>query len=352
MPAIAVHTLDSAVIRVARVLCIFFMMSVHIFPGPSNASFVTHGEGAFIGFVWLTFLGRASVTTLSLVSGYLLVSALQKYRLEQIARDRARVLLMPMAFWNMITLIAMLISTAMGISLSGRILPVTLFEIINSITGLFGPSINLSLFFLRDLFVSSMLLALLWRYIQDHLEVTLVAVVVVTVFDLTAPVVFRPTILLFMMAGCALRVKRIHISSLAVPQTLVYGLLISGAVYLVCTFIALDTQPIVEVKNIAKRTMLLFVIIALAVAIGRSKHLQSLFDRLEPVTFLAYLSHTLLAKLIWIAMSAAGINLMERSYLIYFFTAPIIVFFIALPMQRLILTLPALPQILLRGKSA
>jgi predicted neutral ceramidase superfamily lipid hydrolase len=128
-------------------------------------------------------------------------------------------------------------------------------------------------------------------------------------------------------------------------------LLISGAVYLICSFIALDTQPIVEVKNIAKRTILLFVIIALAVAIGHIKILQALFDRLEPVAFLAYLSHVLLAKLVWIAMSAAGINMMDRSYLIYFFTAPIIVYIIVLPMQSLILTLPALPQILLRGKS-
>ena len=82
----------SAAIRVLRVLCIFFMMSVHLVPGASGVSFVTGGAGRAIGEIWLGFLGRASVATLSLVSGFLLVSSFEKHGVLRIARDRGRVI--------------------------------------------------------------------------------------------------------------------------------------------------------------------------------------------------------------------------------------------------------------------
>ena len=70
-----VGTADSAAIRATRVICIFLMMSVHLVPGPSGVSFVTHGPGAPIGDVWLGYFGRASVATLSLVSGFLVAGS-------------------------------------------------------------------------------------------------------------------------------------------------------------------------------------------------------------------------------------------------------------------------------------
>ncbi|MEL7454414.1 MAG: acyltransferase [Pseudomonadota bacterium] len=347
-----VHTRDSNAIRIVRVLCIFFMTSVHLVPGPSNPSFISQGSGEIIGDIWLSFLGRASVATLSLISGFLLVGALEKYSVAHIIRDRARVLLIPAATWNLLMLVALLGFTTMGASVNRALPPLTPLGMTDAITGLFGPSINLSLFFLRDLFVSSALLVLLWRCIRSHLALALAAVFVLTVFELTAPIIFRPTILLFMLMGCALRAKRFPLSSFAVPKTVICGLLCSGAVWLGGSFIGVHDGPGAEILNIAKRTMLVFAMIAFSVALGRSKAVQAFFDRLEPVAYLAYLSHVMLSKLIWIAMSAAGLTLTEPSYLFYFFAAPVIIFAMALPLQRLINALPGCLPTLLKGKPA
>ena len=71
------------------------------------------------------------------------------------------------------------------------------------LTGLTGPTANLSLFFLRDLFVSSILVWLL-RPLLAALPLPVLGLLgVVTVFDLAAPLVFRPSILFFVAAGAA-----------------------------------------------------------------------------------------------------------------------------------------------------
>ena len=48
---------ESAQIRICRILCIFFMMSVHVYPGLSSPSVISTGDFAWIGSAW-GFLGR------------------------------------------------------------------------------------------------------------------------------------------------------------------------------------------------------------------------------------------------------------------------------------------------------
>jgi len=206
-----VSAVDSAAIRIVRVLCIFFMMSVHLVPGPSGLSFVTRGPGSPLGLIWLDFLGRASVATLSLVSGFLLASRFETRGARQIARDRGQAILVPMMAWNGIGLLAVLTATLAGIRLSEVSLAdlASPLGLLDGVTGLSGPTVNLSLFFLRDLFVASVLLALLWPVLRHRLGLALAVVLLLTVCKATAPVIFRPSILLFMLAGCALRARGI-----------------------------------------------------------------------------------------------------------------------------------------------
>ncbi|OSP53599.1 hypothetical protein BV911_17045 [Pseudoruegeria sp. SK021] len=258
-----------------------------------------------------------------------------------------------MVTWNLIMLIALLGAAAIGASFSRELPPLTPSALVNALTGLFGPSINLSLFFLRDLFVSTAIIVLTWRYIRDYLWVALGVVFVVTIFKLTDPIIFRPTILLFMLAGCTLRAQHIPLSSLAKPPVFFFGILGSGTVLLACHYL-LETHggPVSDIQNIARRGMLVFAVIAVAVLIGHSKRLQAFFDHLEPVAFLAYLSHALLAKLIWIAMAPLGLSLMGPSYLFYFFMAPMLMFALVFPLHALINALRMPLPIFLQGKSA
>ena len=209
------------------------MMSVHLVPGPSGVSFMTDGAGSLIGEIWLGFLGRASVATLSLISGFLLVSSFEEHSVLRIARDRGRVIVVPMMVWNLTGILAILLGSLAGINVAEIMVAELLspLALLNGITGLLGPTVNLSLFFLRDLFVSSLLLALLWPLLQRHLGLALVAVLVLSVFDATAPVIFRPSILLFMLAGCALRTGGLGLDALAAPRLAVPSALAALAVH-------------------------------------------------------------------------------------------------------------------------
>ena len=298
-------------------------------------------------------MGRASVATLSLISGFLLVSRFETDGVLRIARDRGRVIIVPMMVWNVIGILAILAGTLAGI----HVAEVTVAELLsplgllNGITGLFGPTVNLSLFFLRDLFVSSLLLALLWPLLQRHLGLALGAALVLAVCDATAPVVFRPSILLFMLAGCALRARGLGLDALAAPRLAVPGALAALAVFVLCMAFAEGRPVVAEIANIAKRALLVFGVVALAFAVGRHRGLQAFFDRFEPVAFLSYLGHALLAKVIWVAMAAAGVTLTGPSYLLYFAGAPVLVFLLALTALPVIDALPAPLPLLIKGKA-
>ncbi|MGJ8585065.1 MAG: acyltransferase family protein [Marinosulfonomonas sp.] len=344
-----IHARDSAAIRVTRVLCIFFMISVHI-PGAYGVSYVLQGDGAIFGDIWIRILGRASVAVLSLVSGFLLVGALEKCRPVQVLRDRFRVLIVPMIAWNLILLFLVFVATVANVQ-GGQALPAaTPLAVVNAVTGFFGASFNSPLSFLRDLFVSSILILVFWQLIREHLTLALGVVLVLAIFDFTAPIVFRSTILLFMLAGCSLRVNQIQLSALVRIKPLFLGVLCGSAVYLVSAHAGMDVGPIAEIENIAKRVVLVFFMIALAVAIGQNRMAQAVADRFAPVVFLAYLSHVILGKLIWIVMSALGVDVMGPSYLIFFFAAPALIFILCLPMRWFVDLLPAPIPVLVKGK--
>ena len=69
----------SDAIRIARVVCILSMVSVHVWPGATR---VLAADTPFSGFfqVMIEYLGRGSVPLLSLVSGYLLTISAQGSR--------------------------------------------------------------------------------------------------------------------------------------------------------------------------------------------------------------------------------------------------------------------------------
>ena len=283
MQVAALGAADSAAIRVIRVVCIFLMMSVHLVPGPARVSFVTQGAGSLIGAVWLDVLGRASVATLSLISGFLLVGALEKHGFPRIVRDRGRALLVPMMTWNVVGLLAILAAALAGRPAAGLVLAglATPLGLLNGLTGLSGPTVNLSLFFLRDLFAATVLLALLWPLLRNHLGPALAVTLALAVFEVTAPVIFRPTILLFMLAGCALRVRHVALGDLAAPRRALPGLLAAGLVFCLC--LLGDGSALAALQNVAKRVMLFFAVLGPAVALGRHPRIQAFFDRINEI---------------------------------------------------------------------
>lgn len=135
-------------IELTRVTCILLMMSVHVNPGELNPSFVNDGPAAWLGWLMIDVLGRASVAGLSFISGYLLFRSIDR-PLATIASGKFRSIIVPMLFWNALFVAAILMQSwvigrpdADVERLSG--------DWLAGLTGITGPTANVSLFFLRD----------------------------------------------------------------------------------------------------------------------------------------------------------------------------------------------------------
>lgn len=109
---------DSDMIRFCRVVCIFFMMTVHFYPYESNETIINSGSFEIVGLVFIDFLGRASVATLSLISGYLLSRSLSNKSLFHIIIQRGQALLVPMITWNLVFLLAAILLTLVSVNSS------------------------------------------------------------------------------------------------------------------------------------------------------------------------------------------------------------------------------------------
>lgn len=210
---------ESDMIRIARVLCIFFMMSVHVPPG-SDPSFINTGDLAWLGSLWKDVLGRASVAALSFISGYLLIGSARRKSLAEMVRRRWSVLIIPMLFWNAVFVLLVVIAGKAGHK-SGAfhaLNEATPAVLVNLLTGIFGPTLNLSLTFLRDMFVCSVLILLCWRWIRAMPLLSVVMTLLITLFNMLDPLVLRPGILFFMVGGALAFDRDIALSRLADPR--------------------------------------------------------------------------------------------------------------------------------------
>lgn len=327
------------------------MMPVHFFPYANNYSIINGGSLNTLGVIWIDLLGRASVATLSLISGYLLCRSFYTSDFVTIVRKRSQALLVPMLTWNLIFILAALSLALVGVrsdvvpSLSAPV------RLISSITGLFGPTANLSLFFIRDLFVCSVILAALWGVIGRAPYVALALAAVLAVLDMLEPVVFRPTILVFMLAGCILRKDGIRLERVAAPRIAVPTLLIC-AILLAGVRIgdpALPQRISTDLQNLLLRASLIAAVLMLASYCVR-RGLHKPITAYAPSAFLAYLSHVLIAKFFWELSDALGADVDNYGYVAYFILMPFVVFWIARLSLPLIRRLPGILPQLLTGK--
>lgn len=339
---------ESAMIRSLRVICIFFMLYAHVSPFSPEPSFVRNGSYAWISYVWVDIFSRASVATLSLISGYLAITAIDSGPILRFVKNRARVLLIPMMFWNCVFIVMGAAATAVGKQstvldyfASGGVWPY-----INALTGLGGPPVSQALFFLRDLFVCSVLIALTWPVLRRMQIIAFLLVLTGAVFDVFAPLIFRPSILVFMLAGCIIRSRNWRLTDLVrlAPALTCAGVCL--VVYMVLLASGSELAPITDAENLLKRAILTSIGLLLSSWIARTR-LQPFFDRLEPVSYLTYLSHTRVISVLWLLVS---INPMSPIYLFFFFLAPVAAFCVALALQPLLAQFPSWATRIIQGK--
>jgi hypothetical protein len=341
---------ESTQIRICRVLCIFFMMSVHVSPGLGQASVVSTGGLAWVGMLWGDLLGRASVAALSFISGYLLIRTASERPVAEVARRRFRTLVVPMLVWN---LAYCLLQLGEAVALGRPDASVLLRpggDLLAALTGLTGPTANLSLFFLRDLFVSALLVQLARPALTAAPWPVLGAIALVTVFDLAEPLVFRPSILFFLAAGAVYAMRSETLSDRLTGRAVATVAIVCAAGLLLTSRLAPEgIGPTRELEDLLRRTIL--VVLALVASAGLAgTRAAGWFLPPERRIFETYLLHVPLIGVLWLPWTVLVGGPDEASYLLFFLLAPVAAVAAGMGFGALCDRLPAPAQMLLRGK--
>lgn len=328
-------------IEICRVICIFLMMYVHVPPGIGGEASGIAPFGLFLGDV----LSRASVAALSFISGYLLWTYNRDKAFPALIVSKLRTLILPMATWGAIYLLIKM----QGDSYNHSTLNDP-FGVLNDLLGVTHRTANPSLFFIRDLFVSLLLIRLIWAFLRGPVGfMVLTAVVLMDLFGSTAPLVFRTNILSFAVAGAVWAANGLRLSDAARPAIAIPVVVVAGAGAWALAEAGLSGQAFGASENSLKRLSLTFAVIFAAhllasVPIGQrvaavGKHM-----------FLTYLAHMSLFTVFWFAWLRIIGGPMDPSYALFFFACPAVAMGLGILLGQLADHLPVWVQTGLRGK--
>ncbi|MBN9237722.1 MAG: acyltransferase [Mesorhizobium sp.] len=313
-------------VRIARVLCIFFMMFVHVQPG--IAENVHDRDPGFFDLVYFTLsrlVGLSSVSLLSIVSGYFIVASLMKAGTLSLAKSKFKTLIVPLVAWNMAMLVLL---TAYGL-ISGKWQDMpdnTLLGWSNAFFAVTGWPLDVPLWFLRDLFICSLLSPLLLFGLRRFALPTIALLVVYTLFGEDLYLLQRPQLMLFFGLGMWLRIAGTSaqfLDRLALALT-------AGLVVMVAVFITIRVERILLAEMDAVLRLTLDTSLRITMAGGfwaltgliRHAGLAPAFSRLEPCAFLLFCSHAILFNFAGIVFRRFFGNYGSDLFPITFFTLP------------------------------
>lgn len=343
---------DSIQIEVVRVFCILTMMWVHVSPGLSIPSIVNGGSFDWLGRVLGHSLGRVSVTTLSFISGYLLWQSRRSRGPLAIVGRRALCVMLPMLVWSAIFMLLAVGKEQIIGHRSSALEGVTTgwVSLVNAWTGLTGPTANESLFFLRDLFVATVLLVLAAPLLDRWPPLVAAMALAIALGHWAEPLIFRPSILFFMALGAWAERGGQSFERLSRPLwALGAGVVLLLSAVLLMHLSLEPGSPILSAIDLLRRAS----IGAFVLVMTRTG--MRLID-LRPVarwgrhSFLAYLSHASLIGILWIGWTVWIGTERDQSYLVFYLGVPALCFAAAISIGRLLDDRPAAVQLLLRGR--
>lgn len=285
-------------IKIARVLCIFFMTFVHVQPG--IAENVYDRDAGFFDIVYFSLtrlMGLSSVSLLSIVSGYFIVSSLLKAGAVPLIASKFKTLVVPLAAWNLLML---LLLTAYGM-LSGNWTDMPDFNlpgIANAFLAVTEWPLVVPLWFLRDLFVCCLFSPLLYLGLKRFPAATIAFLVAYTLFGEDLYLLQRPQLMLFFGLGMWLRIA--GTSGEGIDRTtrlLTLALIVMVAIFL---FIRVERILISEMDDTLRLTLDTLLRVTMAAGFWqlteliRKSSLAGTFTRLEPYMFFLFCSHAIL----------------------------------------------------------
>lgn len=343
---------ESRLIETLRVFCILAMMWVHVNPGMSSASIVTTGEYALVGAVLGNTLGRVSVSLLSFISGYLLWQRARDIAFGRYAMRRFRTVLVPMLVWSALYILLAVMKEPLTGSTARKIAGIgpDAVSLANAWAGITGSTANPSLFFLRDLFVASLVLRLAVPLVERAPVLVAAVVLVAATGDALQPLVFRASILQFLFFGAVAARLGYTVTGLSRPLVaLSLGYLLSVA------SLAGHRQPGnpllqgMDLPVLMRRAGVSFLLLALA-AVLRARLPGLAFHRAGRHAYLAYLMHGPVLGVLWSLWQRFGGGPDDGGYLVFFLAAPVLVFMFAARLGLALDRAPPVLQMALRGR--
>lgn len=147
---------------------------------------------------------RATVPLLTVISGYLVFSSGLHQTPLRLLRKKTTSILWPLILWNAPLVLLIFIFQKYTLSshdFSATLYPFSLDQWLNALIGLEAPPVNYPLYFLRDLFILSLLAPFFGLFLQRAPYLGLLAVLTVFYFDLDGPLVIRNSMLVSYYLG-------------------------------------------------------------------------------------------------------------------------------------------------------
>lgn len=345
-------------IKYCRFICIFFMCIVHIPPGLGAVDSMPSYLQAINVFL-ADILGRASVTALSFISGFLIVhnyanndnSNYQKWL--NVVVNRLKSLIVPMVFWNGAIIVigfGILAATGVSIQVIDDLEGLDAFQIVFlRLLGFFNGSSSESLNFLHDIFACAFLSPIL---IWLAKRISWLLVVLLLLIDNTItfqPVVTRGIILVFFGLGIVYCYRFNDFKPIHNIKWLTLAL--SVAVLVREYWLAFNGVDIFDVPGY--QTIKRFAVSAVAIYAAyllTQTRFNHWIGKLDKSTYFIFLAHNVFFILTWGAWQLFFGKDLELPYIVYFFIVTPAWFVIAILSHQIIAYLPAFLQILITGK--
>ena len=315
-------------IKIARTLCIFFMTFVHVQPGiAENVYDRATGVFDFVYFILTRMVGLSSVSLLSVVSGYFIVSSLLKAGTRSLMVSKVKTLVVPLVAWNLLMFV-LLVAYGLVRDKWQDMPEATPLGIANAFLALTEWPLNVPLWFLRDLFVCCLFSPLLYAALKRFPGVTLAALVVFTIFGENLYILQRPQLMLFFGIGMWLRVA----ASSEQKIDRVAGWLTLGLVVMAAVFLTIRVERILLGEMDRTLWLTLDTLLRITMAAGfwrltglvRKSPFAEPLMRLEPYAFFLFCSHAILFNFGGIVFRRFFGNYGSDLFPITFFTLPVL----------------------------
>lgn len=338
---------DSNAIKYTRVICIFFMLFVHVPYAAEAEQYLVHPLNLMItSFTHILALG--SVTALSFVSGLLAFHSLSKQNWAGVVKARASTLVLPMVFWNILAIVfgfTVYWLFAKDVGYYEWTAVKSWWQVLFSgVLAIDYGSVTESANFIRDLFVCALLSKPLLFLIRRF---GLAVVLGILIWDYCfgfAPFIYRGIILVFYSLGIYAAVKSFRFEQLLPFQYWIYALIL-----LIVVKEWVWPSVSLPLFDLVKRVSVSLLMICIAVRLSQGRRLE-IIKSMEPSVFLVYLSHSILFSVswgVWTAFFGDGLN---DGYLAYFLLLPMTVFAIIYSVSVLLAYMPKSIQLVVSGR--